>query len=88
MWKVRKLEEGERLVLGISGRIEGRQLTQLQKALASEGWSGGAVLDLVDLKLVDQQSVVFLARCEADGGTLRNCPGYIREWIDKEMAAK
>lgn len=84
MWKVQKLANGDRLVLGVSGRIDGRQLAQLQRALASEGWGNGVVLDLGDLKLVDQLCVTFLARCEAGGTTLRNCPAYIREWIDRE----
>src|SRR5271156_6023837 len=41
-------------------------------------------LDLRDVKRVDQQVVTFLARCQASGTRLRNCPPYIREWIARE----
>jgi uncharacterized protein YlaN (UPF0358 family) len=41
-------------------------------------------LDVIDLKLVDQDAVNFLRRCEADNITLKNCPAYIREWITGE----
>jgi hypothetical protein len=27
--------------------------------------------------------VKFLAICEVDGIELRNCPSYVREWIEK-----
>jgi len=41
-------------------------------------------LDLRDVKLVDQQVVTFLTRCQASGTRLRNYPPYIREWIPRE----
>jgi hypothetical protein len=41
-------------------------------------------LDLKDLTLVDQDVVSFLRSCEAGGIQLRNCPAYIREWINQE----
>src|SRR5271154_4354180 len=41
-------------------------------------------LDLRDAKLVDQQVVTFLTRCQASGTRLRNYPPYIREWIPRE----
>jgi len=83
MWKIRKLTDDERVVLGISGRLDGDGLPELQRALLTEGkaWSNFE-LDLEDLKLVDQEVVIFLACCEAGGTTLRNCPSYIRDWID------
>jgi hypothetical protein len=39
-------------------------------------------LDLEEVKLVDREAVRFLAACEARGIQLRNCPSYIREWIE------
>jgi hypothetical protein len=33
---------------------------------------------------VDQDVVSFLRGCEADGIQLRNCPAYIRVWINGE----
>jgi len=83
MWKIRKLTDDERVVLGISGRLDGDGLSELQRALLTEGKAWSKVeLDLEDLKLVDQEVVIFLACCEAGGTKLRNCPPYIRDWID------
>jgi transcriptional regulator with AAA-type ATPase domain len=42
------------------------------------------VLNLKELVLVDGDAVQFLAGCEAAGMTLRDCPGYVRRWIDRE----
>jgi hypothetical protein len=84
MWRIRKLFEAERVVLGISGRLNGDGLSELQKALLTEGTAWSKVeLDLENLKLVDQEAVIFLACWEAGGTTLRNCPNYIRDWIDR-----
>ena len=86
MWKIKKLSEGECVVLGISGRLNGAGLSELQKALLMEGAAWSKVeLDLEEVKLVDQEVVTFLACCEACGTRLRNCRPYIREWIDREL---
>jgi hypothetical protein len=84
MWKIRKAADGNLVVLCVSGRIGGAQLVDLQEALASEGETRDIVLDLEEVKLVDREAVRFLARWEADGAGLRNCPAYIREWITRE----
>ena len=42
------------------------------------------VLDVNEVRLVDREAVQFLARREAEGVELDNCPPYIREWIEKE----
>ena len=84
MWKVQKLTDGELVVLSLIGRIEGEQLVELQKVFASEAGHQRMVLDLKDVKLVDQDAVTFLADREAGGTELRNCPAYIREWIARE----
>ncbi len=84
MWRIRKLSDGEPVVLGISGRLNGDGLSELQMALLTEGNAWSRVeLDLEDLKLVDQEVAIFLASCEAGGTKLRNCPPYIRDWIDR-----
>jgi hypothetical protein len=84
MWKIQKRVEGEHLVLAISGRIEEPQLAQLENVLIAETWNDGAIVDLKDVKLVDQAGVTFLAAYEGAGRILRNCPSYIREWINRE----
>jgi ABC-type transporter Mla MlaB component len=85
MWSLRRLAEGECVVLRLSGRIEGDQLVELKELLASETGIKKVILDLEEVKLVDQDAVTFLAGCQMDGTPLRNCPAYIREWIAREQ---
>jgi ABC-type transporter Mla MlaB component len=84
MWKVQKMVDGEFVLLNLGGRLEGSELTELQRVIACESSNRKFALDLRDLKLVDQETVTFLARWETRGNQLRNCPGYIREWINRE----
>jgi ABC-type transporter Mla MlaB component len=85
MWKLQRLKDGDRLVLSISGRIEGDELFELQREVCSQEPGTRAVeLELQSLRLVDQQAVTFLTCCEVSGILLRNCPSYIREWIERE----
>jgi hypothetical protein len=84
MWKIQRLEDPIFVVLGLSGRLEGCELVDLQKVLTSVAGGQGIVLDLKDVKLVDQQAVDFLAQCEEEGIQLRSCPPYIRAWITQE----
>jgi len=88
MWRVRRREDGEQVVLSLSGRLEGEQLNELEKMFASEPTIQNLILDLTDVRLVDQDTVRFLANCEAGGAILRNCPAYICEWIGAEKAAR
>ena len=39
-----------------------------------------------DVSLIDREAVTVLAFSEGNGIGLRNCPAYIREWIDRERA--
>lgn len=88
MWKVRRLEDADRIVLRLSGRLECGQLNELEDVFASEAAVQPLILDLTDIRLVDKDAVHFLAEWEASGASLRNCPAYIREWIAAENAAK
>jgi ABC-type transporter Mla MlaB component len=89
MWKISKFKENQRVVLSISGRIKAEELLELQMAVSSEvSLSVKVDLDLENVRLVDQQVVTYLACCEASGTRLRNCPSYIREWIDREKAVQ
>src|SRR5439155_18500147 len=49
-----------------------------------QGATGPMVLDLKDVSVVDRAGVLVLARSEARGATLLNCPSYVREWIHSE----
>ena len=84
MWKVQKTEDGGLVVLLVSGRIEGGNLAELRKVFSAEMENKNFILDISDVRLVDQDSIDFLSRCEANGAMLRNCPAYIREWIERD----
>ena len=84
MFKIQKSSNGKSVVFSLSGRITGAVLAELQKLLKGE--AGDIALDLKDVKLVNRDAVIFLASCEAKGVKLSNCPRYIREWIEKELA--
>ena len=64
--------------------MDAENLSELETMLREEGSDSRTVLDLKDLTLVDQDVVRFLRGCEADRIQLRNCPAYIREWINQE----
>ena len=84
MWKVERTDEGELVVLLVSGRIEHKHLTELREVLTAEAGSRSFVLDMKEVRLVDQDAITFLSCCEAGGAKLRNCPAYIREWIERD----
>jgi hypothetical protein len=81
--RIMRAANGE-VVLTVSGRLKAKNLNELKTLMNSEANSRRIVLDLKNLILVDQDAVSFLARCEADNITLKNCPAYIREWITRE----
>jgi hypothetical protein len=64
--------------------MDAENIGELEMLLREEACESRTVLDLNDLTLVDQGAVRFLRDCEADGIQLRNCPAYIREWINQE----
>jgi anti-anti-sigma regulatory factor len=87
MLKIHRTSNGE-VILKISGRMEAENVADVKMSLESEVDGRRRVLDLQDLTLVDRDAVTFLAECETDGVQLINCPGYIREWIARERAAR
>lgn len=83
MLKITRALNGE-VVFYLSGRMDAENIGELERLLRGESSDSRTVLDLKDLMLVDQDAVGFLRDCEADGVQLRNCPTYIREWINQE----
>jgi ABC-type transporter Mla MlaB component len=82
--RIQRSAKGEVMVFTLSGRIAAEEVAELQRLFEAEGQDLRIVLDLNGVQLVDQAAVRFLARCEANGIQLENCPGYIREWIVRE----
>ncbi len=83
MLKITRAANGV-VVIKLSGRMGAENVGELETLISKEAKGHSIVLDLKDLKLVDQDAVNFLRRCEADSIQLRNCPAYIREWITGE----
>jgi anti-anti-sigma regulatory factor len=83
MLKITKATNGE-VVFKLSGRMGAENIGELEKLVSAEASGRRIVLDLKDLRLVDQDVVSFLRRCEADSIQLKNCPAYIRKWIAGE----
>ena len=84
MLKIRR-KAGDNVVLTLSGRLRADNLSELSALLAAEPAGRSVVLDLKDVVLVDREIVRFLRGRERDGVTLRNCPSYIRVWIEREV---
>jgi anti-anti-sigma regulatory factor len=83
MLKITRATNGE-VVFKLSGRMGAENIGELEKLVSAEASGRRIVLDLKDLRLVDQDVVSFLRRCEADSIQLKNCPPYIRKWIAGE----
>ena len=85
--RIQRSDDGDRVVFRLTGRIQGDQLPALRALLTDEIVAHNFVLDLKEVKLVDQEAVRFLAQAEANSATLRNCSAFIREWIVQERNA-
>jgi anti-anti-sigma regulatory factor len=83
MLKIQRVANGE-VVFTLSGRMDPENAIELKALFGSETKGRRIVLDLKDLTLVGRDAISFLERCEADSIKLRNCPGYVREWIRRE----
>jgi anti-anti-sigma regulatory factor len=83
MLRITRAENGE-VVFNLSGRMDAENVGEMEALLSKEASDRIIVLDLNDLRLVDQDVVNFLRRSKAGGIQLKNCPAYIREWINGE----
>jgi len=86
MLRIQRSANGD-VVFTVSGRLAVDNVSELASALAAEPEGRGLVLDLKDVVLVDRDTVRFLRARERDGIALRNCPPYIRAWIEREEAS-
>jgi len=80
--RIEKVSLEQLILLRLSGRIQSEHVEELKAQIG--GFTQRVVLDLADVKLVDQDAVSFLAVCEANGVELRQCSPYIRDWIGRE----
>jgi STAS domain len=83
MLKIRRTGENGLAIFALSGRIEKEHVSELRDLLEGEAKVLELALDLEEVRLVDREAVRFLAACEARGIRLKNCPSYVREWIEQ-----
>ena len=83
MLRIERLANGH-VEFPLSGRMQTEDIEQFQQLLVVETPGQPLLFNLRYVTLVNQESVAFLAHCEANGITLVNCPLYIRNWIDQE----
>ena len=80
--KVVRLIDRDRLVqFFISGHLQEVHINMIDDLLTKE--TDPVALDLAEVTLLDREAVKFLATLDAGGVELRNCPGFIREWMRK-----
>jgi anti-anti-sigma regulatory factor len=82
MLKIGRSEANGLTIFSVSGRIEEQHVSELRELLYREKESRKVVLDLAEVRLVDREAVRFLAACRSRGIELKNCPSYIREWME------
>ena len=82
--RIQQTTEGKCTVLRLSGELVSSQREALLEEIESN--DNTIALDLEEVTLVDLDIVQLLARCEAKGHELLNCPPYIREWISRESS--
>ena len=83
--KIQRRAADRFVVFTLSGRIQTEYVGELQNLVDFAAAKNSVALDLREVRLVDREAVQFLARCQAEGVELDNCPAYIREWIEKEQ---
>jgi len=82
MFRMTADSDGKTTTIHLMGRIRAEHLDALRKITQAE--TGAIQLDLVEVTLVDVETVRFFCVCEAAGVRLANCPAYIREWMMRE----
>jgi hypothetical protein len=83
MLRIRRSAADGEVVFALSGRIQKEHVTELKQLLGSENGAPAIAFDLEEVRLVHREAVKFLAACEADGIALKNCPAFVREWIER-----
>jgi hypothetical protein len=68
----------------LNGRIEKTDVEELRCLLSLESPDRLLALEMSDVTYLDPTAIAFLVECEASGIVLRNCPIYLREWINQE----
>jgi hypothetical protein len=81
-FRIERTRGGPGVAFRLIGRIQRENLGALEHQIADGGRP--VVLDLDEVTLVDVDVVRFLKDAEGTGVELRNCPPFIRAWVDRE----
>jgi len=87
MLRITRKANGE-VVFKVSGELDARNVTEVRAVIGEEKEGARIVLDLTDLRSVDGEAVKSLEKWEADSIKLKNCGGYIREWIRRQRVER
>ena len=82
--KIEKSQEQRLTIFTLSGSLDAEHVPELERLLGSPEDYAKIMLDLRDLRFADRDAVRFLSKCEMAGLKLRNCPAYVREWMNRE----
>jgi ABC-type transporter Mla MlaB component len=82
-YRIQRVRRQGAIVFVLSGVLDTAHAARLQELLATET-GARLVLDLKDVTRVDRVAVRYLARVEAAGADIINCPDYVRSWIAGE----
>jgi hypothetical protein len=83
MLRIQRSANGE-VTFALSGRLDDEHITELENVISADVSGLPIILDLKAMTLSGQGGIEFLARLEAGGVTLANCPAYVREWITRQ----
>jgi hypothetical protein len=83
MLRIHRSENGE-VVFTLSGQMDEEATAEVETLINSEAKGCRIILDLKDLTLVNEDAITFLVRCEANSIALKNCPAYVRGWINAQ----
>jgi len=81
----RFVSEENAIVLRVCGRVEIECLNTINELIEEE--TAKLALDLSEVTLANRDAATFLAVCERKGIELRNCPPFLRGWVDKEQGS-
>jgi hypothetical protein len=83
-FRIERLVSGENaIMLRVCGRVEIECVNTIKELIEEE--NARIALDLSEVTLANRDAATFLGVCELKGIELRNCPAYLRGWIDKEQ---
>jgi anti-anti-sigma regulatory factor len=71
-------------VFRVCGRVQIECVNTIKELIDAE--NTGIVLDLSEVTIADGDAATFFAFCELKGTELKNCPAFLRGWVDQEKA--